>query len=180
MDQRILTDKSSLKWRSDCEQYTVLISESCLSKIAKVAQAHYPNEVGTSLVGCYSDNGFEASVLDLAPLSSDSKGTRTSFYRGIAGLQKFFAKLQEIFSDKRYYVGEWHSHPNAAPIPSGTDDRNHSAIARDTKTNCPECILVIIGGFLANFNELGVFVYSKKRGKIVLSPVSDEEHKHNL
>ena len=170
-----MKDKSSLKWQSDCEQYTVLISESCLLKMTEIAQAHYPNEVGTPLVGCYSDNGFEASVLDLAPLSSDSKGTLTSFHRGIAGLQKFFAKLRKIFSGKRYYVGEWHSHPNVAPIPSGTDDRNQLAIAHDTKTNCPECILVIIGGFLSNFSELGVFVYSRKRGKVILFPVSDEE-----
>ena len=176
MEERILlTNKPSLKWRSDCGQYTVLISESCLSKMVKVAQAHYPNEVGTSLVGCYSDNGFEAFIFDLVPLSSDSKGTRTSFYRGIAGLKKFFAKLRKICSGKRYYIGEWHSHPNAASIPSGTDDRNQLMIANDSKTNCPECILVIIGGPLSNFNELGVFVYSRKRGKVILSPVSDEE-----
>ena len=175
MDERILRNKPSLKWRSECEKYTVYISESCLLKMTEMGQVYYPNEVGTSLVGCYSNDGFEASVLDLAPLSPDSKGRRTSFYRGIAGLQKFFMKLREVFPGKRYYVGEWHSHPNAAPIPSGTDDRNQLAIARDTKTNCPECILVIIGGFLSNFNELGVFVYSEKRGKIVLSPVSDEE-----
>lgn len=168
-------DKSSLKWQSDCGQYTVLISESCFLKMTEMARVYYPNEVGTPLVGCYSDNGFEAFVLDLAPLSSDSQGTLTSFYRGIAGLQKFFVKLRKIFSGKRYYVGEWHSHPNAAPIPSGTDDRNQLAIARDKKTNCPECILVIIGGFLSNFNELGVFVYSRRQGKIVLSSVSDEE-----
>lgn len=175
MEERILTNKPLLKWQSNCKQYTILISESCFLKMVELAQAHYPNEVGTSLVGCYSDDGFEASVLDLAPLSSDSKGTLTSFYRGVAGLQKFFVKLRKIFSGKRYYVGEWHSHPNAAPIPSGRDDRNQLAIARDTKTNCPECILVIIGGFLSNFNELGVFVYSRKRGKVILSVVSDEE-----
>jgi len=143
--------------------------------MTEMAQAHYPNEVGTPLVGCYSNDGFEAFVLDLVPLSPDSKGWRTSFYRGTTGLQKFFAKLRKVFSGKRYYVGEWHSHPNAAPIPSGTDDKNQLAIAHEAKTNCPECILVIIGGFLSNFSELGVFVYSRKRGKIVLSPVSDEE-----
>ena len=172
MDERILTNKPLLKWHSDCEQYTVLIPEACLLKMTKMAETHYPNEVGTSLVGCYSDDGFEAFVLDLAPLSSDSKGSLTSFYRGIAGLQKFFAKLRKTFSGKRHYVGEWHSHPDAAPIPSGTDDRNQREITADRKTNCPECILIIIGG--ANFNEIGIFVYSRKRGKVILSPVQNE------
>ena len=165
--------KPWLKWQSDCQQYTVLIAEFCLLKMMEMAQEHYPNEVGTSLVGCYSDNGFEASVLDLAPLSPDSKGRRTSFYRGTAGLRKFFAKLRQTFSGKRYYVGEWHSHPDGAPIPSGTDDRNQLDITTDTKTNCPECILIIIGG--PNFSELGVFVYSRKQGKVILSLVQNEE-----
>lgn len=173
MDERILTNKSSLKWQSDCKQYTILISEPCLLKMTEMAQTHYPNEVGTSLVGCYSNDGFEASILDLGPLTPDSKGLRTSFYRGTAGLRKFFVKLRQTFSGKRHYVGEWHSHPDAAPIPSGTDDRNQLEIAEDTKTDCPECILIIIGS--NNFNEIGVFVYSRKRGKIILYPAQNEE-----
>lgn len=143
--------------------------------MTELAQTHYPKEVGTSLVGCYSDDGFEASVLDLAPLSSDSKGSRTSFYRGIAGLRKFFAKLCRSSAGRRHYVGEWHSHPNGTPIPSGTDNRNQLAIAKDSKTDCPECILIITGGTFSNFNELGVFVYSRKRGKVTLFPVPNEE-----
>ena len=174
MEERILMNKSSPKWQSDCQQYTVLISKSCLLKMTEMAQTHYPNEVGTSLIGCYSNDGFEATVLDLAPLSSDSKGWRTSFYRGTVGLRQFFAKLRETFSDKRYYVGEWHSHPGAAPIPSSTDERNQLKIAKDTKTDCPECILIIIGGTRLNFNEIGVFVYSRKRGKVILSAIQSD------
>ena len=136
-----------------------------------MAQTHSPNEVGTSLVGCYSDNGFEASVLDLAPLSPDSKGSRTSFYRGVAGLKKFFTKLRQSFRGKRHYVGEWHSHPDAAPFPSQTDDRHQLAIAKDPNTACPECLLIIVGHTLSNVDEIGVFVYSRKRGRIPLASV---------
>ena len=161
-------NKSSLRWQSDCKHYTVLISKSCLLQMTEMAHAHYPNEVGTSLVGCYSDDGFEASVLELAPLSPDSKSSRTSFYRGIAGLRNFFAKLRKTFSGRRYYVGEWHSHPDGKPIPSDTDNRTQSEIAEDTKTDCPECILIIIGGALPNFDEMGVFVYSRKHGRVML------------
>ena len=118
---------------------------------------------------------FEASVLDLAPLSSDSKGSRTSFYRGIAGLKKFFTKLRENFSGKGHYVGEWHSHPNATPLPSQIDDKHQFAIAKDPKTACPECILIIIGHTLSNIDEIGVFVYSRKRGKILLAPAHQSE-----
>ena len=175
MGKRILTDGTSFRWQSDCQKYTVRLSNACFLKMAEMAQAHSPNEVGTSLVGCYSDNGFEASVLDLAPLSPDSKGSRTSFYRGVAGLRKFFMKLRQTFNGKRHYVGEWHSHPDAAPLPSQTDDRHQLAIAKDTNTACPECILIIIGYTLSNVDEICVFVYSRKRGRILLSPVYQSE-----
>ena len=150
--------------------------------MTKMAQEHYPNEVGTSLVGCYSDDGFKASVLELAPLSSDSKGSRTSFHRGVVGLRNFFRKLRKKFSGRRYYVGEWHSHPNAAPIPSNTDNQNQLEIAEDMKTECPECILIIIGGTLSNFDEIGVFVYSRKRGRVTLhhTDTSDDLKDRNV
>ena len=168
MGKRISIDESLLRWQSDCKRYTVLISKFCLLKMVEMAQKHYPNEVGTSLVGCYSDDGFKASVLELAPLSSDSKGSRTSFYRGVLGLRNFFTKLRKTFSGRRHYVGEWHSHPDGKPIPSGTDNRNQLEIAKDTKTDCPECILIIIGGTDSNFDKIGVFVYSRKHGRVML------------
>ena len=145
----------------------------------EMAQAHSPNEVGTSLVGCYSDNGFEASVLDIAPLTPDSKGSRTSFYRGTTGLRKFFTKLREMSSSERYYVGEWHSHPDATPFPSQADDRQQLAIAKDTNTKCPECILILIGHTLSNVDEIGVFVYSQKKGRIPLALTHQSENRVN-
>lgn len=168
MGKRILTEGTVLMWRSFCQQYTVRLSNACFLKMLEMAQAHSPNEVGTSLIGCYSDNGFEASILNLAPLSPDSKGSRFSFYRGTSGLRKFFTRLRQTFSGRRYYVGEWHSHPGAPPRPSQTDDKNQLAIAKDKNTACPECILILIGHTLSNVDEIGVFVYSRQRGRIPL------------
>lgn len=45
-----------------------------------------------------------------------------------------------------FYVGEWHFHPNAAPTPSDTDHRSMRGIATSTRYNCPEPVLVIVGG----------------------------------
>ena len=176
MGKRILTDSTSLRWQSDCLKYTIRLSNACFLKMVEMAQAHTPKEVGTSLIGCYSDDGFEASLLDLAPLSSDSKGSRTSFYRGIDGLRRFFTKLRQNFGGKRHYVGEWHSHPDAVPFPSRRDDKQQLAIAKDTNTKCPECIRVIIGHTLSNVDEIGVFVYSRKRGRVLLAPAHQTEN----
>jgi len=162
-----------LRWKSRCGRYTVTVSPTCLNHLLDMACGRYPCEVGTSLVGCYSSDGFDATVLDTVPLSSDSRGSATSFYRGVKGLRRFFAVLRRTYLGRRYYVGEWHSHPDASPTPSYSDDEDLSAIASDTQTNCPECILVILGGNPFDVPELGVFVYSRKEGRVDLFP--DEE-----
>ena len=134
----------------------------------RIARRHYPNEVGSSLIGFYSNDGFQAYVLDMAPVSVDSKGTPTSFFRGTKGLRSFYNNLRRKFSGGRHYVGEWHSHPDSMPNPSITDDATQLDIARDINTACPESILVIIGGTLSDYNDLGVCVYSRERGRFTL------------
>jgi proteasome lid subunit RPN8/RPN11 len=136
-----------------------------------LACENYPSEVGTSLVGYYSSDGFDAYVEDVTPIPPDSFGNKFSFYRGIRGMMNYFLKLRKTHSDQRYYVGEWHSHPDNIPYPSSDkDDPTLVAISNDKKTDCPECILVIIGGDLFNKPTLNVVVYSRKKGKVQLIP----------
>ena len=156
------------KWVSSCGRYTVTISASCLSEVLSISRKHAPQEVGSSLLGAYSKDGFCASVLGTAPLPSDSRGGRFTFSRGVDGLVFFFLDIFKRTRGRKHYAGEWHSHPGGSVIPSRTDDRNQSAIARNRKTNCPECILVIIGGSYTSRVALGVYVYSRKNGRIDL------------
>jgi hypothetical protein len=137
--------------------------------MVKLAIQHIPNEIGTSLVGSYSDDGHRAVIHGIAPLSPDSSGSPTSFIRGILGLRDFFDRLLARFRRKRHYVGEWHSHPNGPPAASPKDDRDQKAIAHDEKTDCFECILVIVGDDLSASPSLGVYIYSRTRGKIPLN-----------
>jgi len=160
--------RPSLTWRSACGSYTVVVAPPCLDDMLRLARNQLPNEIGTSLVGHYSRDRFRAFVTGLAPLSADSRGTPTSFHRGTRGLKAFFRALFQRFQGSRHYVGEWHSHPNGTAIPSGVDDRNQLAIAQDLQTDCPECILIVFAGDLLKAPELGVYVYSRMRGKIIL------------
>jgi hypothetical protein len=172
MDKAIsMREKELLKWKSECGRYIVSISEPCFHRISKIAKKHSPREVGTSLVGCYSDDGFEAFILNTAPLSPDSKGSATSFYRGTGGLRKFLNGLLRDHGGRQYYIGEWHSHPYGSSTPSGIDDWTQSAIASDPEANCPECILIIFGGALSSPTEMGAFVYSRTQGRVNLNRV---------
>lgn len=137
----------------------------------RLAASHFPNEVGTSIVGSYSDDGNHAVLESLAPVTSDSRGARTSFYRGGSGLLEFFRSIFSSSRGRKHYVGEWHSHPGGQPWPSGTDDSNMLGIARDLTAKCPECILVIVAEHKEAAAEFGVFVYSRTRGRVILSRV---------
>lgn len=170
MGEDILVKNLPQQWVSSCGRYTVTISDACLRDMLSLAQQHTPDEVGTSLLGTYSTDGFCASVLGSAPLTSDSRGGRFTFSRGIDGLTRFFLNLFKRTRGRKHYVGEWHSHPGGSVVPSRTDNRNQSAIAKDKKTNCPECILIIVGGDYTSQASLGVYVYSRKEGRIDLVP----------
>lgn len=160
-----------LLWRSKSGQYTVTIHRSAYRAMVRMAILHHPREVGTSLVGRYSNDGFRAEVLSIAPLTADSIGTRNSFVRGIQGLRQFYKRLVWRFHGQRYYVGEWHSHPDSAPHSSGIDDANQTLISRDKSANCSEVILIIVGGDFARKPELRINVYSRKNGRVLLFPI---------
>lgn len=176
MDKEVSIAHIPRMWRSRCGQYRVRISRRCLPKMLSIARAHTPVEAGTSLVGQYSGDQHTAYVLDLAPLTEDSDGRRRSFTRGVRGLKEFFGKLFSRFRGRRHYVGEWHSHPGGSCSASDIDDANQSDIAADGKTECPECILLILSGDVAfaESADLGVYVYSHTRGRVELVPCAPQ------
>lgn len=154
-------------WRSSCGRYTVQLTEECVAEMTRLAKEHYPREVGTALVGSYSDDGFCAQVTGLAPLTEDSRGARTRFQRGSRGLREFFDRVFRKSRGLVHYVGEWHSHPDGPAEPSSVDIASVMDIARDPKVQCPECIL-IVGATDSRAMTLGVVVCSYRIGKVKL------------
>ncbi len=157
-----------LSWRSRDGKYRVQMNRRSIARMIRLAVSHYPNEVGTPIIGHYSRDGGVAYITSIAPIPPDSKGGRFSFVRGVVGLREYFAQLARRFRGSRYRVGEWHSHPYAGPRPSGTDDRNQTELANDERECLPEAILIILGGDASTSPALAVFIYSRQRGRIEL------------
>jgi integrative and conjugative element protein (TIGR02256 family) len=157
-----------LKWRSKCGRYTVSISQHCFKKINEIAKKYYPKEVGTSLIGYYTDDGFDAFIVDIAFLPLDLKTSNSFLCRGVKGFKAFFIELWKKSKGKIHYIGEWHSHPNASSEPSSIDNKSQSEIANDRKTNCPINILAIIGGSIFESPTIRIFIYTRKQGRINL------------
>lgn len=164
-----------LQWQSECGRYTVHVDAQLLSKIAEIARQHLPNEVGSSLSGYYTEDGFDAFVLDTAPVPSDSSGSRTNFKRGIEGLKGFFSSLTGNRGLRQHYVGEWHSHPTGEAHPSSTDIKSGMDIAYDEDVPCKEIISLILGNVSSSTLDLSVSVYSESNGTIALSGVRETD-----
>lgn len=154
-------------WRSKNGEYNVSISRRVFGDMVRLARGHAPKEIGTALVGSYADNGHEALVTQLAPVTADSRSGRFTFHRGVAGLRRFLRHVFLASQGRTHYVGEWHSHVGGAPIPSLTDEENMMEIAGAPNARCPECILIILG-LNGDAVDLGVYVFSRTRGRIAL------------
>ncbi len=100
-------------------------------------------ETGGILVGYYTDKHDWAIVTDVSGPPADSRRGRVFFNRGVRGLQAF---LNRLWRRKQYYLGEWHYHPLAAPIPSEIDHEQMKSFATNNAMRCPEPVLLLMGG----------------------------------
>lgn len=171
MDETIpMKDRIPLRWRSRCRRYSVAVRKRCLTEMLRMAREHQAAEIGSALCGCYSSDGRRAVVMGMTPVPPDSHSSTRAFVRGVVGLAEFFRDLFARSRGRRHYVGEWHSHPNAPPQPSAIDWARQRELAEDPAMECAECILIVVGGNLEQDPRLGVYVHSRERGQIALTP----------
>ena len=82
--------------------------------------------------------------IDPTPVPPDSRGFACSFVRGVVGLPAFFRELFTRSYGRRYYVGEWHSHPSFDVRPSGTDAETMRRLVRDPEFRGIFAVLMIV------------------------------------
>lgn len=100
-------------------------------------------ETGGILIGNYSEDRTIATITIFDQPASDSVKAPCSFIRGKNGLSE---KLIKLWGNNEYYLGEWHLHPYASPSASDTDIKQIKKISEDKRYNCPEPIMLIVGG----------------------------------
>ena len=155
------------RYRNDSHPYAVELNFQIVERLQQLASSKYPRETGGILVGHYSSDLRCAFVTDISLAPSDSRSTPMTFYRGVKGLGKW---LKHLWSEQgRYYLGEWHSHPDGLAHPSGSDIGQMKEIANSSLYRCPEPILLIAGGNPSIGWVLKVFVYPKDQKLIELT-----------
>jgi integrative and conjugative element protein (TIGR02256 family) len=135
---------------------SIEIQNGLVNMIQQVGLAHYPKEFGGILIGQYTDDKLTVNITDTI-LPSKYYSSPVSFDRGAEGLEE---KLLALFTAEpsKIYVGEWHTHPNAAPYPSGTDIRALQQIVTADSVNIYNPVMLIVG-LTQTKVELGFYVY---------------------
>lgn len=122
---------------------SLVIDDNLIDKLILLSNHHRPNEFGGFLVGYYSEDLKILSITDtILPIKYNS--TRYLFVRETKGIKN---QLQNFYREKisKYYVGEWHSHPDNLPIPSTTDLLAIKSIVNHPNVAINNPVFLIIG-----------------------------------
>ena len=104
-----------------------------------------PNETGGVLIGAFDLSRKYLYIVDQIEAPNDSISSPTSFIRGCKGLEERLKDIGRVVFDNLYYIGEWHSHPNATTQMSGDDKILMSAITEYNRERCRPACMIIAG-----------------------------------
>ncbi len=133
-----------LVFKSGDGRFGLTLSASQVRILLRHCAAGLSDETGGILAGHYSEKREKAFVRAVLPAPADSSIGRTTFERGTAGTRSW---LDRLWRERGlYYMGEWHSHPFAAPDPSPQDRQTMRGRSLVQAYACPEPLLLILGG----------------------------------
>jgi len=138
---------------------SLMIEDSLLEKLTKVALQNYPNESGGFLVGYYSQDFMTLHITDFV-LPQQQKSSSFLFERSIIGIKEVFNKL--FVTKKYYYIGEWHTHPNGSSMYSQIDLKAMIEIATCETVNITNPILLIFSVSKNKLQDFSFYIYDNK------------------
>lgn len=152
-----------MRYVSNDNMFIVDLPQSCVDQIVSLIKTSDIDETGGIVIGSYSENLQTAYLTHMSEAPSDSKSGPTWFVRGTKGLRKLLLKFK---AKEKYYIGEWHYHPNGSTNPSPTDKKQMKEIAESISYKCPEPILIIIAGNHLQY-QIGVFITVRINQKFI-------------
>ena len=123
----------------------IILNDDINEKLSSIQSNHsFKKEIGGILIGEYDASEGCMRLTDMSfPYTGDLQSV-FRFFRKSKGHQELMDQLWEESGHTKAYLGEWHTHPQDIPIPSGVDRRNWKQIS---KRNCnfDESYFIIIG-----------------------------------
>lgn len=152
----------SLIFRDKEGKLAVSIDSTQVTRLLKQCIDAGEYETGGILMGVYNVKLDTATITRIVNAPIDSRRGRNWFHRGISGLQTLILALWS--RERHYYLGEWHYHPKGSPEASAVDIGQMEEIASSRGYQCPEPILLIIGGNSKDDLSLQVTIFKRSGG----------------
>ncbi len=123
---------------------SVRLSAEIRAEISRLAEAKRDRETGGILLGYRDDDGI-AHVVEITDAGPGATESATRFERDRDYCQERLDDAVRRLGDRGQYLGEWHSHLEAAPEPSPTDIESLVGIAEAPNYLIDEPVLIIAG-----------------------------------
>jgi len=136
------------------------VGDELLEDLTETGRLHYPNEFGGFLIGYYCNKDKHLQVTNTI-LPKNFKASKYSFERSAKGIEE---ELDNYYKEtpKKFYVGEWHTHPNNSPTPSSRDLSAINAIMNNRNACLVNPVLLIIGYSKTNV-DFGFYVWFENK-----------------
>lgn len=102
-------------------------------------------EAGGVLIGTQSIDGMSYEVTDVTLPGVCDKRRRFLFVRGKSSANRLIRQVWRQSAGKKNYLGEWHTHDEQQPRPSGLDRQTVRHLAKDSSAPFGRVFLVIFG-----------------------------------
>ncbi|MGF6507839.1 ThiF family adenylyltransferase [Paraburkholderia sp. 32] len=125
--------------------WRVVWDEGLLKKLRTMRSRRLTNETGGVLLGYWDLPRNTCFLVDALPAPLDSVEEKTSFARGVEGLQEALGRCRRRTANIVDYVGEWHSHPEHMSSRPSTDDYallDHMAVVM-ANDGLPSVMLIV-------------------------------------
>ena len=133
--------------RADCDTCApspvseIVLDGAVSEAMTELARAAYPSETGGILVGSIA--GGRVHVIAATDAGPGAIQSPTLFLRDGPYCQRRLEELIRVDPGVTY-VGEWHSHPNHSPEPSGTDVASLASISADPHFRAEVPVMIIV------------------------------------
>ena len=132
--------------RLDVAGFTVFVSELLAETLRIQRAGKLPNETGGVLIGDCDMQRRRIHLVGSIAAPPDSVEWPTHYIRGSRGLRKEVATISERTDGMLRYLGEWHSHPDAARCePSSDDQKAYGWLAEHMVAEEYPPVMLIVG-----------------------------------
>lgn len=150
-----------MKLINNQKKVEVIFDDNLLSQLSIIGVKNHPNEFGGFLVGRYEKEN-KLLIIEETILPKKYKGTPNLFLRSSEGIEE---QLKKMYKEKpsKYYIGEWHTHPNGTTNYSQTDLNAMISIENCKTVNIKNPVLLILGVNKVKMTDFSFYIYDNKK-----------------